>query len=332
MINLLILRGYFMSYTYENVFVNSDYPNVTAIEANQFYNNNVPGFDDKTIFYCSEHCSAEISCANYQVDFSDTKNKNRVTPYFVNRKKQVHSLSCSRWLEISKKRKGVKEQTAHYTQTGNEFVIEFLTGKGLIPNQSTPSKSDATIIDSTGSKTSSTKPKKSTPSKNRTPHKSGLKEIVRLFEEYQEGNNLIQLFDKNHNPIKFNDIFEKIDRKKPTTVVSNLPKIYYGQAKAEIKDENSLRITFTGKATLSNIENKNISFLLYRQTCEKNRKKSFYNELEKMAKLYKEKRKNYLSYFTLYYEGNFKIYDNKFINLNQENIKEILKHIVITPN
>lgn len=51
-----------------------------------------------------------------------------------------------------------------------------------------------------------------------------------------------------------------------------------------------------------------------------------------MAKLYKEKRKNYLSYFTLYYEGNFKIYDNKFINLNQENIKEILKHIVITPN
>lgn len=321
-----------MSYTYENVFVSSNYPDVTAIEANQFYNKKIPEFNDKTIFYCSENCSAEISCANYKVDFSDPQNKNKVTPYLVNRKKQEHLLSCPRWLEIAKKREGVKEQTAHYTQTGNEFVIEFLTGKGLIPNQSTPSKSESTIIDTTGSKTSSTKPKKSTPSKKRTPHKSGLKEIVRLFEEYQEGNNFIQLFDKNHNPIKFNDIFEKIDRKKPTTVVSNLPKIYYGQAKAEIKDENSLRITFTGKATLSNIENKNISFLLYRQTCEKNRKKTFYNELEKMAKLYKEDHKNYFSYLTLYYEGDFKIYDNKYINLNQENISEILKHIVITPN
>lgn len=321
-----------MSYTYENVFVNSDYPNVTAIEANKFYNNNVPGFDDKTIFYCSEYCSAEISCANYKVDFSDPKNKNKVTPYLVNRKKQKHLLSCPRWLEIAKKREGVKEQTAHYIQTGNEFVIEFLTGRGLIPNQSTPSKSESTIIDVTGSKTSSTKSKKSTSSKKRTPHKSGLKEIVRLFEEYQEGNNFIQLFDKNHNPIKFNDVFEKIDWKKPATLISNLPKIYYGQAKAEINSENSLRITFTGKATLSNIENRNISFLLYRQTCEKNRKKSFYNELEKMAKLYEEDRENYLSYFTLYYEGNFKIYDNKFINLNQGNIKEILKHVVITPN
>lgn len=51
-----------------------------------------------------------------------------------------------------------------------------------------------------------------------------------------------------------------------------------------------------------------------------------------MAKRYKEKPEDYLSYFTLYYEGNFKIYDNKYISLNQEDISEILKHIVITPN
>lgn len=321
-----------MSYTYESVFVSSNYPNVTAIEANQFYNKKIPEFNDDTIFYCSENCTAEISCANYRVDFSNPKNKDKVKPYLVNRKKQKHLPTCTIWQEISKKREGIQEQTAHYSQTGNEFVIEFLTGKGLIPNQSTPSKSEPTIIDSTGSQTSSTKSKKSTPSKKRTPHKSGLKEIVRLFEEYQEGNNFIQLFDKNHIPIKFNDIFEKIDRKKSTTIISNSPKIYYGQAKAYIKDENSIRITFTGKATLSNIENKNISFLLYRQTCEKNRRKNFYSELEKMAKRYKEDKLDYMSYFTLYYEGNFKIYDNKYINLNQENISEILKHIVITPN
>jgi hypothetical protein len=124
-----------MSYTYEKVFVSSDYPAVTAEQANHYFNEENPAFTLATVFKCGPNCNAEISCANYTIDFSIFKNKNKRRPYFVNRKQQSHSSICNHWDDVAQSRIGYHEKNSYYTQENNEYIIEFLPNKGLLPTR-----------------------------------------------------------------------------------------------------------------------------------------------------------------------------------------------------
>lgn len=320
-----------MSYTYEKVFVSSDYPAVTAEQANHYFNEENPAFTLATVFKCGPNCNAEISCANYTIDFSNFKNKNKRRPYFVNRKQQSHSSICNHWDDVAQSRIGYHEKNSYYTQKNNEYIIEFLPNKGLLPtrNHGHTKVSDAYGKLSTSSKSSRGS---SLQPQHRTPHKSDLKSIVNLFEEHNAGNKYIQIYDKNKVAIKFSDIFEKIDRKNNPTLLSNSPKIYYGQAKAILKDNDSIQVQFTGTVSLNELSDKYLSFVLYKDTCEENDFGPLYRKFKKLADAFTDDPLNFSSYFTLYYDGTFLTKDNKYINFNQTPQKMILSHIVITPN
>ena len=329
------MMRYPMSYTYEKVYVNSNYPAVTAEQANLYFNDGNPNFTLSTIFKCGANCSAEISCANYTVDFTKPSSVNKRTPYLVNRKQQPHDLGCDFWETIANQRVGQHSQNAFYTQNSNEYVIEFLKNKGLVPTQTAPKQKTqfGNGPQSNYSSSMKTSRSQSQAAKKRKRHKRDLKSIILLFEEYLAGNKYITLYDKNSESIKFADIFEKIDWRNKTTL-SNHPKIYFGQAKA-LKFENYIRVQFSGKVNLESEHDKTISFTLYKSTCENSGRKSLYNELEKLADALITAPKDASSYFTLYYEGTFKINSSKdktFVNLNQADIPAILDHIEITPN
>lgn len=326
-----------MSYTYEKVYVNDAYPSVTAKQANKNCVDGNPVFTRETKFFCNKNCSAEISCANYKVDFKDERNKNKRASYFVNRKQNPHDENCSRWELLRERRKGQRKKQTFYTQEGNKYVIEFLPGEGLLPSVSIPTHTTTNEDGSTANLSNSTKTKarSSLSPQNITKHLHDLKEIIDLFEEYQDGNKYIELFDKNLNPIKFENFFELIKQGYVnTTLISNAPKIYYGQAKA-YKDTDDINVVFSGKLTLGATENKFVRFKFSKNKCINKDRENLYAKLTELADTLKNEPKNRENYFTLYYEGTFltKTIDNKtFINFNQPNLEFVLDHIHITPN
>ncbi|MQW23428.1 MULTISPECIES: hypothetical protein [unclassified Lactococcus] len=325
-----------MSYTYEKVYVNDAYPSVTAKQANENFDEGNPGFTRETKFFCNKNCSAEISCANYTVDFKDDRNKNKRAPYFVNRKQNPHDKNCSRWELLRERRRGQRKQQTFYNQEGNKYVIEFLPGEGLLPSVSIPTHTTTNEAGSTANLSNSTKTKSSSSlsPQNRTKHLHDLKEIIDLFEEYQDGNKYIELFDKNREKIKFSDIFEEIAwGKGKSTNVSNLSKIYYGQAHASNKD-GYIVVTFSGPISLG-IHKAFVQFNIYENDCNNNGMEEFYKLLSQLANDFDSDKFKRESYFTLYYEGTFTINETKyktFININQPEFKFILDHIHVTPN
>ncbi len=336
-----------MSHTYSEVFVNTAYPAVKAFEANSYYQQKNPNFTDSTIFLCSDNCAAQITCANYKVDFNDPKNKDKNKPYFVNRKKMQHSPNCNYWAKVATKRIGTKSQTKFYTQSGNDFIIEFIPREGLVPQINTP-QAAVPSSKSGGTSTRKSSGKRNLVSQKNTPHRGELGHIVDLFEEFQAGNTYINIFDKNRNPISFSDLFEEIPRGK-VTQLSNLPKIYYGQAFAEYLKStddsvniDAIKIIFSGKASLPNSDPTNISFIVYRSSCTKAKKKLWFENMEKLIRKRKTDVRDPLGYFTFYFEGIFEL-DKPFLHKTSgkeitrikpvfQKFKDILPHITNTPN
>lgn len=325
-----------MSYTYDKVYVNDAYPSVTAKEANQYFNEGRPEFTKRTKFLCNKNCSAEISCANYMVDFQEKGNENKREPYFVNRKQHRHDKNCRRWELLRDRRMAQQNPQTFYNQEGNKYVIEFLPGEGLLPSVSIPTHTIANEASSTANLSNSTKIKDSSSlsPQNRKKHLHDLKEIIDLFEEYQDGNKYIELFDKNKEKIKFSDIFEEIPwGQGKSTSVSNLPKIYYGQAHASNKDGHIV-VRFSGPISLG-MHEAFVQFNVYKNDCNNNDMKEFYKLLSQLAYDFDNDKCIRESYFTLYYEGTFTINETKyktFININQPEFKFILDHIHVTPN
>lgn len=333
----------------DEVYVNSNYPSVTAEQVNQyFFDSNKPDFNFKTTFYCCENCSAEISCANYTVDFSNQYNRlNKISPYFADRLKMKHDPSCTRWKKLSKKRDGRHDQTKYYIQNGNDFVIDFIPNVGLIPLTNVP-QTTTSARPTGGTNTTKTSSSSSLNKQANKHHYSSLGKIIELFEEYLSGNTYITFHDRSGNSINLNDIFEEIPRLSGShTQISNSPKIYFGQAKAEyfsknnVVDENRIKITYTGKASFGCASPTNISFLIFRDSCKKSRKTGLFNQLERLAKAREKDYSDPSAYFTFYYEGTFadsysyekngKIITNNFVNSLYKSDK-LLPHIDITPN
>lgn len=329
-----------MSYTYDKVYINDTYPSVTAKQANKNFVDGNPVFTRETKFFCNKNCSAEISCANYTVDFKDERNKNKRASYFVNRKQNPHDEKCSRWELLRERRKGQRKQQTFYTQEGNKYVIEFLPGEGLLPSVSIPTHTTTNEAGSTANLSNSIKTKASSSlsPQNRTKHLHDLKEIIDLFEEYQDGNKYIELFDKSGEKMDFSDLFEEISwGNSESTKITNLPKIYYGQARAErdTKGGNFIIVTLSGKVTLKTETNKTISYRVYENDCVNQDRQELYRSLGQLADALETAEKSYKNYFTLYYEGTFHIVKGRkinFVNFEQDDFKTFLAHIHITPN
>lgn len=327
---------------YETAYVNSDIPEITARQANLWcIDPNNFCISPSTKFFCSENCTLELTCAHLNTDFFLPQNQRKMSPYFVNRKKGIHSPNCSREAKRTKEASNIHLQTEYYEQIGNTFILEFEKGKGFIPKALSPttvSRSENSLFQD-GTRTVTKKSQNELAPQERHRRISDFKNLIEYFERYQEGATNITLLDKKKNLIHFSDVFECIPygyhNKKKETQLSNEHKIYYGQAKCTHPEDlkgTALQLTFSGKSVIGQSNPTHIRFLLYKNDCEKNRKKTMYELLEKIANAHADNPKDKHNYFTLYFMGNFFIKQNGYIDIEFAKFYPFPQHISIKRN
>lgn len=261
-------------------------------------------------FQCSADCQLNLTCINIGVDFSNPKNFNKIKPYFSNRSGGTHSNSCSRVKELVAKLSKSHIQTKYYSIHDNLIKLDFSIEEGFLEEKkATRSTSSITNnLTNTSSKTISSTNKENLKNKTRLQHISSINKLIDLYEEYKiNGLTGINFVNKYNEPINFDNIFYNLDF---GTIISNKKFIYLGLAKCFQKNSDQLVLMFKCKCTYNRVTSFP-STILFKDQFIKNRKKTLYTKLEKLANNKQE--------FLLYYFGNFTQNKNTYINFDYVN-------------
>lgn len=262
-------------------------------------------------FQCAEDCQLNLTCINIGVDFSNPENSNKIKPYFSNRTGGTHSDSCSRVKKLVAKLSKSHIQTKYYSIHDNLIKLDFSIEEGFLEEKkATKSTSSVTnkLVNSSSKTISSPTNKENLKNKTRLQHISSITRLIDLYEEYKiNGLNGINFVNKYNVPINFDDVFYNLDSH---TTIDDKKFIYWGLAKCFQKNSDQLVLMFTHRCTYDGITSF-LSTILFKDQFIKNRKKTLYTKLEKLANNKQE--------FLLYYFGNFTQNKNTYINFDYVN-------------